>query len=83
MQQRHADLGSDAAGNVAHGSEQGQCTVRLLHGFEPHGRQTDVLERAGERGVSREVKIAEQAMAGFQQVEFLRLGLLDLDDEFG
>ena len=70
----------EAAGDIAHGSEQRQATGPILNGFEGHGREPDGAQATGELRQRRQVQVAEQQMVLAQPRQVRLYGLLDLDD---
>ena len=59
-----ADLHAHAAGDLAHGGEEGQRAVGQLHGLVGDGRDAAVDERLGHRRVGGEVEVGEQHQTG-------------------
>ncbi len=75
-----ADERAHAAGDLAHGFEQGQAA--LLHDRfigEAGGARGE--QRLGERAVRREVQVSEEGQLGPQVSVFVRQRLLHLHDE--
>ena len=77
------DDGCEAAGDLAHRSEQGQRTGGQLYRLIGDGGDTRGKQRIGERAVGGEVQVGEQHEIAAQVAVLAGDGLFDLEQQVG
>ena len=83
LQACRADLDGHAAGDFAHGGQEGQGAFRTGYRFIGDGGDATGLERFRLGWVGGEVQVGKKGLPRTKADNFVQLRLLDLDDQFG
>src|SRR5918999_1243669 len=83
LQVMRADLWCHPAGYLAHRGQEGQATVRELHGLVRHSGLLPLRQHLGELLPGREMEVGEQDLALAEVVVLLPDRFLDLQDQVG